>query len=393
MLSYRKAPSMTKYLASVYCAALAIVLGCFSIKCGTTASAQTQGFISVEGSDLKSRFEIALKLAHARSQRTPFWIAYAFKVRPNVVFASGPSQPAVKDQNLSEAVSICPFPNTGREIRNLGAFLKYEARGRFIEALEIYDLDRPHEFVFPVYWLGKVGNRESLDFLRSLTEKNYASAVAVNSVIAIGLHDDQTVGSILEGFVRASSDPKVRETSIFWLGQLDGELPFLASLVLNDQQDIQLRRKAVFAIGASKNTSTFELLRSLYASVSNLDIRRQILFSISINPNKHVLDFLIETATSDPDRAVRKQAVFWLGLRAGNRSADVSKENVGSNEADLSEQAIFAVSRRPKDEAVALLIKIAKTHPKAAVRNQALFWLGQIDEKKALDFYKDLLSK
>jgi HEAT repeat protein len=79
---------------------------------------------------------------------------------------------------------------------------------------------------------------------------------------------------------------------------------------------------------------------------------------------------------------------------AGNRSLQVLGDTVDSNDADteIQKQAVFAISQRPKDEAVPLLIKIARTHSKAEIRKQAIFWLGQTGDERALEFFKEILK-
>ena len=54
---------------------------------------------------------------------------------------------------------------------------------------------------------------------------------------------------------------------------------------------------------------------------------------------------------------------------------------------------ICAPSIGPKNESVPLLINIAKTHPNAVVRKQAIFWLGQTGDERAVEFFKELLLK
>jgi HEAT repeat protein len=68
-------------------------------------------------------------------------------------------------------------------------------------------------------------------------------------------------------------------------------------------------------------------------------------------------------------------------------------DTLNSNDADteIQKQAVFAISQRPKEEAVPLLLNVAKTHPKAEVRKQAIFWLGQTGDERALTFFKELL--
>jgi HEAT repeat protein len=56
-------------------------------------------------------------------------------------------------------------------------------------------------------------------------------------------------------------------------------------------------------------------------------------------------------------------------------------------------QAVFAISQRDKDESVPLLIKIARTHSNPQVRKDAMFWLGQTGDERAVQFFKEILSK
>ena len=54
---------------------------------------------------------------------------------------------------------------------------------------------------------------------------------------------------------------------------------------------------------------------------------------------------------------------------------------------------MFALSQLPKDEGIPLLIKVAKSNQNPAVRKQAMFWLGQSKDPRALDFFAEVLSK
>src|ERR1051325_2207446 len=48
------------------------------------ASAQRPNFIPVEGSDLKSKLDAAVKQGRAAAKSSPFWVAYTFDVRPGI---------------------------------------------------------------------------------------------------------------------------------------------------------------------------------------------------------------------------------------------------------------------------------------------------------------------
>jgi len=356
--------------------------------------AQNQSFIAVDGPDLKSKIEAARRLARSGAEAKRYWMAYSFDVRPGIAvdyeFTNSRG-----GTTLVQGTSV----STGSQVetRNLGVFLLSEPAGEAISRVEVYNLDRRREYSgYPVYWLGRAGNEQSLNFLKGLVDERPASRVAEHAVLALALHDDPRVGPLLKNFARPSSTEKVRTTAIFWLGQVGGEQAFLADLVRNDQETLEVRKQAAFAIGISKDPAALASLQNLYASITSREVKKQLTFAASVNESKDAaVNFLIDVASKDPDREVRKQAIFWLGQKAGQRSLEWLSDTASSTDDDteVQKQAVFAISQRPKDEAIPLLIKIARTHAKPAVRKQALFWLGQIGDERALDFFKEVLLK
>lgn len=97
----------------------------------------------------------------------------------------------------------------------------------------------------------------------------------------------------------------------------------------------------------------------------------------------------------DIARRVRKSAVFWVGQAASERATEGLREVVGDAAADVEvrESAIFALSQRPADEAVPALIEIARTAPEPELRKSAIFWLGQSNDPRALDFFEEILLR
>lgn len=361
--------------------------------------AQREGFIPTEGTNLRSKLDLAVR--QGRAKQTRFWTAYSFNVRPGVAvdveWHSDGNTTIVSGTSISVGSKI--------ETRNLGVFVLHEPSDGSTARVEIYNLDRRREYSgYPVYWLGRAANEESLTYLKGIVESNQIGDAPKHSIVAIGLHDDPRVGGMLEDFVRNSKIDKVRSTAVFWLGQIPGHNPFLVDLVRTEQESASLRKEAAFAIGISKDPGAIAALEGLYPAITNREVRKQIIFAASINNSDAPtgsrndgdgINFLIKVAESDPDRELRKQALFWLGQRAGKRSLEVLGNVVEKSDDDteVQKQAVFAISQRAKDEAIPLLIKIAKTHPKPAVRKQAMFWLGQTGDDRALEFFKEILSK
>ena len=345
----------------------------------------TTAFTTIEGATLKAKLDAATRQGQARGTR--YWVAYSFDVRPNVTTDTD----GINTGNSIWVNGVSIGSNS--ETRNLAVFLLYDTAA--ITRIEVYNLDRKREYSgYPVFWLGRANNEESLTFLRGLVDSQ--SDNNTRATMAIALHDDKSVGPILKGLTAKSNPERVRKTAIFWLGHTEGEREFLANFVRDEQEPLEVRKQAAFGIGISKDRAALPTLQTLYAQVIPRELKRQILFATSINENKDAaVDFLINIASNEPERELKKQAMFWLGQKASERSlkflGDVIEKPDGDTE--VQKQALFALSQRQKDEAIPMLIRIAKTHQNLAVRKQAIFWLGQSGDERALAFFKEIFAK
>jgi HEAT repeat protein len=358
------------------------------------APAQRDRFITIEGPDLKSKIESAVRQGRARS--AAFFVAYGFDVRPGVAVDADVNEFRGTTNTFSGAsVSIGTSRGATVETRNLGIFMLYDAEGRQVTRVEVYNLERQREYGgYQVYWAGRASNQESLDLMRSLAESGQPRT-AERAVMAIGLHDDQRVGSILKEMFRGVKQEKVRSGAIFWLGQIGGEQPFLAEVARDENESVKVRKEAVFSIGISKDEGSLAALKNLYDATTNREVKKQIIFAASINhKSDEAVDFLIRITQSDAEIEARKQALFWLGQKAGERSLKVLGDTVNSEaDVELQKEAVFAISRRPAEQSIPMLINVARTHKSAEVRKQAIFWLSRTNDPRAVEFFQEILSK
>lgn len=96
----------------------------------------------------------------------------------------------------------------------------------------------------------------------------------------------------------------------------------------------------------------------------------------------------------DLERATRKQAVFWVGQAAGERATQGLRDVADDSKVDrqVRLQAVFAISQH-RDGGVPMLIDIAKGSSDREVKKQAIFWLGQSNDKRALDYFETILAR
>ena len=90
-------------------------------------------------------------------------------------------------------------------------------------------------------------------------------------------------------------------------------------------------------------------------------------------------------------RAIHSTTNFWLARGAAAKLGVADRDE--DEDDDVRSSAVFALSQQPKDVAVPRLIDLARhgTHP--GVRAQALFWLGQSNDPRAVDVFDEILRR
>ena len=132
------------------------------------------------------------------------------------------------------------------------------------------------------------------------------------------------------------------------------------------------------------------------ASRSTRDAGRDAVFPAVLADSVTVWPDLLRLArTPAVPHETRRSAVFWLGQAAGDAATRGLSDLVDDTSVDVEvkESAVFALSQLRRDDGVTALIRIARTHSSPRVRKQALFWLGQSEDPRALALFEELLSK
>jgi hypothetical protein len=93
---------------------------------------------------------------------------------------------------------------------------------------------------------------------------------------------------------------------------------------LNAQQDMDLRKKALFWAGQS-GADIGDLVQ-LYGRVNERELKEQLIFVYSQRHEPQALDKLIDIARHETDPDLRKKALFWLGQSHDPRAAQVLME-------------------------------------------------------------------
>jgi HEAT repeats len=113
--------------------------------------------------------------------------------------------------------------------------------------------------------------------------------------------------------------------------------------------------------------------------------------AIALHGDSLATERLIALARDGRTGDLRGTALFWVAQRAGDKAAGSITQALEDPETEVRKKAVFALSQLPKDEGVPKLIEVARNHRDAAVRRQAMFWLGQSHDPRALAFFEQVL--
>jgi HEAT repeat protein len=348
-----------------------------------------QSFTAVEGADLMARLDAAQ--AKARARQTPYWSAYTFDVRPGVGV-----DPAIRDFNGSintmgdTTVFIGTSPGgVTVETRNLAIFLLRDSASNQITRMEIYNLERKREYSgYPVYWLGRANNEESLNYLRAIVAAAPLDMLSERAVLGIALHDDSRVGGMLKTFISTSPNQHIRSSSVYWLGLVGGEQTFLASLVRNETEDIKLRRAAAHAIGQSHDRGAIATLQDLYGSVKDVEVRRSVISAAGNSvEEQQAFTFVLGVAKNDADWESRAAAVRQLGHFQREDAVDeLMKIYKNDANVEVKRAALRALGETKSARVEDKLFEVARGDESMELRRQAIRLLGERVGKRSFDF-------
>jgi HEAT repeat protein len=259
------------------------------------------------------------------------------------------------------------------------------------------------------------------------TVKDVEVRRSVISAAGNSIHEPQPAFAFLLGIAKNDADAESRRLAVRHLGHLQREeaVDELMKIYANDPQfdvkraalrslaetkspraqarilelarteaNAELRKQAIRVLSERGEAAVDDLLK-LFDAEQTMDVKRAVLQSLSHIKSTRVEDKLFEVARSNDSVDVRRQAIRLLGERAGKRSFEFLSQTAQSADGntEVQVQAVRAISGRRSEESVPLLIKIARTHPNQLVRKQAIRSLGESGDPRAVEYFREVLTK
>jgi HEAT repeat protein len=282
-----------------------------------------------------------------------------------------------------------------------------------------------------VFWVGqKAKSEEAIRCLENVALKDTDEEIRKTALLALSQAPE---GGGVEALMKIGStakDAATRKEAVFWLGRRiksDDVIKFLENVALEDTiddirntallalfqapegrgvvalmkvagtaKDAETRKQAVFWLGQNaKSDDVMKFLETVVLKDADVEIRKTAILALSQARDERSLEVLMKIGSTAKDAATRMDAVFWIGRRA--ESADVIQflEKVVREDSDpeVRKHALTALVHTPKNLGIPALINLAKSHPESEIRRDAIFWLGQSKDPRAMEALVEIVNE
>jgi len=153
------------------------------------------------------------------------------------------------------------------------------------------------------------------------------------------------------------------------------------------------RSGSVVDLGTVATAEATDYLLSLAERVDGR-VGEKAVFPATLADSVEIWPRLLRIAKDEErPRAVRKAAVFWVGMVAADVAVGDLEQLVRDDDTDheVRVAALFGLSQLENHSGVPALLDIARTSRDRELRKQAMFWLGQSGDPRALAFFEEIL--
>ena len=180
------------------------------------------------------------------------------------------------------------------------------------------------------------------------------------------------------------SNSKMAQDVLFVIAQ-HGGVEATEALVRLSMAERPWQKDVYFWLAQLRGRPGFEAVRKAIERGPSEELGPHLVFCISQSPLPEMREELKRIARKHSDERLRGEALFWLAER---HDAEVESIGLASIDQDPSmavrKRAIFAIAQLPADRAIDTLKRVIHSDRPREIRREALFWLGQQDDDRAL---------
>jgi beta-lactamase regulating signal transducer with metallopeptidase domain/HEAT repeat protein len=255
--------------------------------------------------------------------------------------------------------------------------------------------------------LGSRPEREARDALASIARQDADDDIQREAVETLGDFEDRSGVPILTELARTHPNVDVRREAIETLGDAmppETALPLLETFVMEDKSS-EIRRQAVEAMadlasgdgaGTAVQATVVDLLSRLAATDRDADVQAEAAETLGDIGGASAVAALRQLAESDAEEQIRAKAIESLGdsgAPSAETAAFLKRLALADQSHRVQAEAMETLEGLPGGAGIAALIDLARDHPDAEARRQALEALMESDQPAARAVFDRALGK
>ncbi len=247
-----------------------------------------------------------------------------------------------------------------------------------------------------VFILSQNSSDETTDILLDVARNDPDREVRLQAVFWLSQVDDRRAVEALIDVLADADDEELQEKAIFALSQHDSEdaARALRGYATDRDKPDELREHAIFWLGQHDSAHNFQFLSDLYGDLRSPELKEKVIFAMAQQDARRNRDWLLQRVKDrDEGNEMRKQALFWLGQQGHIPCSELGDLVHEFDDEEILEQLTFVLGQRKEDACVDALIAIARSTQNTELRKNAVFWLGQTRNPRALRFLEELIEQ
>ena len=281
----------------------------------------------------------------------------------------------------------------------------------------------------PLLWLGAAEDAESIALLQQYYAQAQTVALQEPLVEAIGAHSrPDLVVPFLQEVLASRVDDEVREEAASWLAYQDDErvVDILVGAARTDRS-VEVREEAVEAIACHETEAATDALIDLARTVEVAAVREEAVESLGALTSPRVVEALEALAFDDPKRTIQEEAVEALAEFPSATATPVLTRIVKTHDdpqireeaiellgevapvdnvlttlewvafqdksSEVQEEAVEVLAELPGGSGIPVVVKIAQSHPRSSIREEAIDYLDESEDARAKEGLKTVRRK
>jgi len=248
-----------------------------------------------------------------------------------------------------------------------------------------------------LYALRQFEKKDLSDLYLQVMKSDTSKLLTQNIIYQLGFYaergDEKIIDVLKQTALDSNQDRRLREASLQALcaAKRPDLLNFYAEVARNDV-DLHVRQSALYQIaqsGSANEDTAYKLLSEFALDKSQgREFREAALSSLGSMRGNKPAELYLQVARTDPDERIQEMALYLFvgsGKSQPEKVSSTLKEIVQDRNRSWSmrEAAMNNLVRIDGDEALKLLVMVAKTDPEERIRLSAINFIGYLGRTKA----------